>query len=128
MPANPYQSNRKIWAIIPAAGSGSRFSKSELKQYQMIQNQTVLQHTVERLNALPLSGYVLAIGEQDTFAPTLEFKNKHLCHFSTPFLKHFSIRRMSKFVVFALATIDHGSLFLKYPAHFQHALVYLALE
>lgn len=81
MPANPYQSNRKIWAIIPAAGSGSRFSKSELKQYQMIQNQTILQHTVERLNALPLSGYVLAIGEQDTFAPTLEFKNKHLCHF-----------------------------------------------
>ena len=55
----------KIWAVIPAAGSGSRFSKTELKQYQMIQGKTVLEHTVSRLNDLPLSGYVLAISEDD---------------------------------------------------------------
>ena len=39
-------SQTKLWAVIPAAGSGSRFSKTELKQYQYIQNTTVLEHTV----------------------------------------------------------------------------------
>ena len=73
--------NLKLWAVIPAAGSGSRFSKSELKQYQAIYNKTVLEHTVQRLNDLPLSGYVLAIGERDTFAATLKFSDLHKAHF-----------------------------------------------
>ena len=78
---NLYLNNHKLWVIIPAAGSGRRFSKTALKQYQMIQNQTVLEHTVNRLNDLPLAGYVLALGEQDTFAQTLNFKNKEKAHF-----------------------------------------------
>lgn len=73
--------NRKIWAIVPAAGSGSRFSKTELKQYQRIQDQTVLEHTVNRLNQLPLAGCVLAIGEQDDFAHQLNFENAENIHF-----------------------------------------------
>ena len=40
----------KLWAVVPAAGSGNRFSKTELKQYQSIQDHTVLEHTVNRLN------------------------------------------------------------------------------
>ncbi|OTG66354.1 2-C-methyl-D-erythritol 4-phosphate cytidylyltransferase [Acinetobacter silvestris] len=72
---------RKLWAIIPAAGSGSRFSKTELKQYQIIQDKTVLEHTIQRLNVLPLAGYVLAIGKQDDVAETLNFKNKDKAHF-----------------------------------------------
>ena len=75
--------NLNLWAVIPAAGSGSRFSKSELKQYQVIENKTVLEHTVARLNALPLSGYVLAIGEQDNLAQTLDFSTKDKAHFCT---------------------------------------------
>lgn len=74
--------NLKLWAVIPAAGSGSRFSKTELKQYQVIQNKTVLEHTVERLNQLPLQGYVLAVGEQDDFVHTLSLAHAerlHLC-------------------------------------------------
>jgi len=71
----------KLWAIIPAAGSGSRFSKTELKQYQMIQEQTVLEHTVARLNQLSLTGYVLAIGSQDDVAKTLSFANQDKAHF-----------------------------------------------
>ncbi|RZG48019.1 2-C-methyl-D-erythritol 4-phosphate cytidylyltransferase [Acinetobacter wuhouensis] len=78
---NQHQKNRNIWAIIPAAGTGSRFSKTELKQYQIIQDQTVLEHTIERLNDLPLTGYVLAIGEQDEYAQTLPLKNKQISHF-----------------------------------------------
>ena len=75
------KSNRKLWCIIPAAGSGRRFSKTELKQYQTINGTTVLEHTVHKLNSLPLSGYVLALNEQDSYAPSLAFTNKHLAHF-----------------------------------------------
>src|SRR5690606_23661032 len=46
------------------------------------QERTVLEHTVSRLNQLPLTGYVLAIGEQDNVAKTLPFSSlekAHLC-------------------------------------------------
>ena len=81
MPLN--LNNRKLWAIIPAAGSGRRFSQHELKQYQYIQDLTVLEHTVARLNQLPLAGYVLAISQDDHFAQTL--------HFSAPDKTHFCV-------------------------------------
>ena len=71
----------RLWAVVPAAGSGSRFSKTELKQYQYIQNHTVLEHTVNRLNSLDLAGCVLAIGENDNFARTLYFDHKEKLHF-----------------------------------------------
>ena len=71
----------KLWAIIPAAGSGSRFSKTTLKQYQYIQGHTVLEHTVNRLNSLELMGYVLAISSTDEVAATLSFANRHKLHF-----------------------------------------------
>ena len=71
----------KLWAVVPAAGLGSRFSKTELKQYQYIQNHTVLEHTVNRLNSLDLAGCVLAIGENDNFARTLYFDHKEKLHF-----------------------------------------------
>jgi len=73
--------HHKIWAVIPAAGSGSRFSKTDLKQYQQIQDRTVLEHTVARLNQLPLAGYVLAIGVQDDVAKTLTFSHHEKAHF-----------------------------------------------
>ncbi|OTG87151.1 2-C-methyl-D-erythritol 4-phosphate cytidylyltransferase [Acinetobacter sp. ANC 4558] len=76
-----FHQNNKIWAIIPAAGSGSRFSKTELKQYQLIQNKTVLQHTVERINQLDLAGCVLAVSEQDDFVKTLSFEHATKIHF-----------------------------------------------
>ncbi|MEO4091239.1 2-C-methyl-D-erythritol 4-phosphate cytidylyltransferase [Acinetobacter pittii] len=78
---HPQISQTKLWAVIPAAGSGSRFSKTELKQYQYIQNKTVLEHTVRRISQLPLNGYVLAIGTQDTFAQTLAFHDMDKAHF-----------------------------------------------
>ena len=81
MSLKPLQLPHKLWAIIPAAGSGSRFSKTELKQYQMIGQKTVLEHTVSRLNQLPLQGYVLAIGSDDDVAQSLPFSNMERAHF-----------------------------------------------
>lgn len=77
----PKQTSPKLWVILPAAGSGRRFSKTELKQYQYIQDKTVLEHTVARLNQLPLAGYVLAIGEQDHVAKELNLAEKQKAHF-----------------------------------------------
>lgn len=74
-------STPKLWVVIPAAGSGSRFSKTELKQYQMIQGKTVLEHTVARLNYLNVAGYVLAIAEQDYVAKTLALSHIEKAHF-----------------------------------------------
>lgn len=74
-------SQTNLWAIVPAAGSGQRFSKHELKQYQHIGCKTVLEHTVERLNCLNLKGYVLAIGENDSVARTLPFAAQDKAHF-----------------------------------------------
>ena len=71
----------KLWAVIPAAGSGSRFSRTELKQYQYIQDQTVLAHSIARLNHLPLAGYVLAIGQADDVAQNLNLAEKEKAHF-----------------------------------------------
>ena len=79
--SQPMKTQTRLWAVVPAAGSGSRFSKTELKQYQYIQNHTVLEHTVNRLNSLDLAGCVLAIGEQDHFAKTLSFQHKDKLHF-----------------------------------------------
>lgn len=79
MPLN--LNNRKLWAIIPAAGSGRRFSQNQLKQYQLIQELTVLEHTVARLNQLPLAGYVLAISKDDHFVKTLNLSAQHKVHF-----------------------------------------------
>ena len=76
-----FHQHNKLWAVIPAAGSGSRFSKTELKQYQNILGKTVLEHTVARLNTLNLEGYVLAIGENDNFAQTLNFLSNSTPHF-----------------------------------------------
>lgn len=71
----------KLWAVIPAAGSGRRFSPTDLKQYQSIANKTVLEHSVYRLNALPLAGYVLALSADDQLAATLPFRNIEKAHF-----------------------------------------------
>jgi 2-C-methyl-D-erythritol 4-phosphate cytidylyltransferase len=72
----------KYGQYVPAAGSGSRFSKTELKQYQYIQNKTVLEHTVSQLNSR-FSWVSAVISEQDEVAPTLTFtapEKLHFCH------------------------------------------------
>ncbi|MBF7686975.1 2-C-methyl-D-erythritol 4-phosphate cytidylyltransferase [Acinetobacter rathckeae] len=73
----------KIWAVIPAAGSGSRFSKTELKQYQTIQNKTVLEHSVDAMFQLPLVGCVLAVDSNDQHIHQIQFSHKDKIHFCT---------------------------------------------
>jgi 2-C-methyl-D-erythritol 4-phosphate cytidylyltransferase len=59
-----------IWAVIPAAGVGTRMGAEIPKQYLEIAGKTILQHTLERLLAHPrIDGAMVAIDANDTFWP-----------------------------------------------------------
>lgn len=57
-----------ITAIVPAAGVGSRMQADRPKQYLLLNNKTVLEHTVDRLLAhAHVDKVVIAIGEHDPY-------------------------------------------------------------
>ncbi|WP_406732028.1 2-C-methyl-D-erythritol 4-phosphate cytidylyltransferase [Vibrio scophthalmi] len=63
---------RSIVAIVPAAGVGGRMKAGKPKQYLTIGQQTVLEHTVEKLLAHPAVGIVVvAITDGDPYFPEL---------------------------------------------------------
>ena len=43
----------KIWAIVPAAGQGKRFSEAKPKQFFQLNGQLVAEHSLSRLLAVP---------------------------------------------------------------------------
>jgi 2-C-methyl-D-erythritol 4-phosphate cytidylyltransferase len=56
----------RYFALIPAAGSGSRFGAATPKQYVHIDGKPVLQHAIERLaRGLPFQRVYVAISEGD---------------------------------------------------------------
>lgn len=62
-----------FWGIVPAAGVGRRMGTEIPKQYLEVRGKPVLQHTVERLLAVPrLQGLVIALGRDDAFWPELD--------------------------------------------------------
>lgn len=64
--------SRKIIAIIPAAGVGSRMQADKPKQYLTILGKTVLQHTLEIMLSHPsISRVIVALGKNDPYAAEL---------------------------------------------------------
>ncbi|MBI2799067.1 MAG: 2-C-methyl-D-erythritol 4-phosphate cytidylyltransferase [Gammaproteobacteria bacterium] len=66
----------RVWAVIPAAGKGSRMGGDTPKQYLPLLGRTVIEHTVERLANHPrVAGVVLVLAADDawwrTIAPNL---------------------------------------------------------
>ena len=57
-----------FWAVIPAAGTGSRMHTDIPKQYLQLGNKTVIEHTLDAfcVNG-KIRGIVVAISEQDTW-------------------------------------------------------------
>ena len=49
------------YAIVPAAGSGSRFGEAQPKQYRPLAGRTVLEHAVDRLTRHPAIGGVFVV-------------------------------------------------------------------
>lgn len=63
-----------VWAVVPAAGIGSRMLADKPKQYLTLDNKPVLQHTLERLAAHPhIKGIVLALADDDPWWSELDF-------------------------------------------------------
>ena len=64
--------NEQVWAIVPAAGIGARMLADRPKQYLLLDDKTVLEHTLERLASHPqIAGLIVAIAEHDPYWSTL---------------------------------------------------------
>ncbi|MCK5524728.1 MAG: 2-C-methyl-D-erythritol 4-phosphate cytidylyltransferase [Thiomargarita sp.] len=59
------------WAIVPAAGSGSRMGSRRPKQYLHLHDKPIIQHTLERLCLSRIAGIVVCIAENDAYWETL---------------------------------------------------------
>jgi 2-C-methyl-D-erythritol 4-phosphate cytidylyltransferase len=65
---NPENSKIKYWAVIPAAGAGSRMGPGKPKQYLPLAGKTVIGHSILRFCKHPLiSGIVVALSPQDEY-------------------------------------------------------------
>ena len=57
----------RVWALIPAAGSGTRFGGGVPKQYLNLAGKTVIEHSIERIAAVPdILGMVIVLAPGDT--------------------------------------------------------------
>ena len=66
--------NVPVWAVIPAAGSGSRMRSQIPKQYLCFQGKTLLEHCLERLLSHPeIDGAVLVLRDDDRRWDKLEY-------------------------------------------------------
>lgn len=65
-------SDRQVWAIVPAAGIGARMLADRPKQYLVLDDKTVIEHTLYRLASHPqITGLIVAIAEDDPYWPTI---------------------------------------------------------
>ena len=72
------------WFVIPAAGIGARMNANKPKQYLMLGNKTILEHTLLRILTLPkLAGVVVALSPEDNYWKTLDVFQNPLIHTTT---------------------------------------------
>lgn len=82
IPPNTFPANApRLWAVVPAAGSGRRFGGEIPKQYLTLLGQPVMLHSIDRLFALPLAGCVVALSADDTTAASLPYLRADKLHF-----------------------------------------------
>lgn len=56
----------EVWAVVPAAGIGSRMQADRPKQYLELDGKTVIEHTLQRLASHPsIKGIVISVAEND---------------------------------------------------------------
>jgi 2-C-methyl-D-erythritol 4-phosphate cytidylyltransferase len=66
----------RYWAVIPAAGTGSRMGVASPKQYLPLHGKTVLEHSVARIAHHPrIAGTVVVIAAEDHEGPRLVHSN-----------------------------------------------------
>jgi 2-C-methyl-D-erythritol 4-phosphate cytidylyltransferase len=61
-----------LWAVVPAAGGGTRMHADRPKQYLSLLGRPILVRTLERLGSYPrLRGMLVGIADDDVYWPTL---------------------------------------------------------
>ncbi|SFB87136.1 2-C-methyl-D-erythritol 4-phosphate cytidylyltransferase [Pseudoalteromonas denitrificans] len=70
------EANLNIFAIVPAAGTGSRMKSNLPKQYITINQKTVLEHTLNKLSYIKnINSITVAISPDDEFYQDLKIEN-----------------------------------------------------
>jgi len=65
----------QYWALIAAAGSGRRMAAVQPKQYLRLLGKTVLEHSLDRLLALPrITGATLVLSADDDYWDALDYR------------------------------------------------------
>lgn len=77
--------NKPAWVVIPAAGVGKRMQAAKPKQYLMLHDKTVLEHTIRRfLGKAHIAGVVVVISANDAYwaalAPHFVTEHVHVVH------------------------------------------------
>lgn len=64
---------KNIWVIIPAAGVGRRMGTDTPKQYLLLNEKTVIEHTLDVFNTHDsISEIVVAVSKEDEYWPSLD--------------------------------------------------------
>ncbi|NOI67315.1 2-C-methyl-D-erythritol 4-phosphate cytidylyltransferase [Vibrio sp. 99-8-1] len=67
---------QRLYAIVPAAGIGSRMKAEIPKQYLQLLEKTILEHTVEKLLEHPqIQNVIVAVSPNDPYFPQLKIAN-----------------------------------------------------
>jgi 2-C-methyl-D-erythritol 4-phosphate cytidylyltransferase len=70
--ATAEQGKPNYWAVVPAAGSGTRMGRERPKQYLPLGDKVVLEHTLDALLACPqVDGIVVAVAADDPYWPNI---------------------------------------------------------
>ncbi|MDT8370745.1 MAG: 2-C-methyl-D-erythritol 4-phosphate cytidylyltransferase [Gammaproteobacteria bacterium] len=73
--------NNAVWAIVPAAGIGTRMLSDRPKQYLELAGQTILEHTLGRLASHPrIVGIIVAVASDDPWWPLLTLPEDAFIH------------------------------------------------
>ncbi len=74
----------QVWAIVPAAGHGSRMQAARPKQYLTLLDKPVIMHTLERLVSHPrIAGVVVAVADNDLYWQELPIPMRWPLHHTT---------------------------------------------
>jgi len=66
----------RYWAVVPAAGVGTRMQADRPKQYLSLAGRTVIEHSLDRLlNHSAIAGGVLALSVGDPYWPDLGYRH-----------------------------------------------------
>ena len=72
----PLKNDCVIWAVVPAAGIGSRMQSDRPKQYLRLMDRPVIEHTINKLLELEqVKGAVVALQAEDPYWPQVRIRS-----------------------------------------------------